>query len=333
VPLLILIVIAGVAFLAVVAITKLVPHVDVSEPAAIGAATDSVGESVAHRRRLRRFVVNRLDPKVLTGLALSAALVLAVGTGVVLAILAYLVRSNPQLRHIDNGVARWGHEHADRASTHGLNVITQLGNVWVVIGLAVVLAVVESVRAPSAWIVPFLVVVLGGEEILTTVVKELANRARPAFNPAAATLGPSFPSGHSATSAAFYAAAALLLARRRSPRRRSILAGAAAASRVLLDVHWLSDVIAGAALGWGWFAICCIAFGGRLLRYAAPAEQVVRAAETAEEATHGRRKALPGSRRNIGNWHIDDRRSRVSSLTRWLPTHNPPDSSGAGDSL
>ena len=43
------------------------------------------------------------------------------------------------------------------------------------------------------------------------------------------------------------------------------LAVAVAASRVLLDLHWLSDVIGGLALGWGWFALCAVAFGGRLL--------------------------------------------------------------------
>jgi membrane-associated phospholipid phosphatase len=116
---------------------------------------------------------------------------------------------------------------------------------------------------------------------------------RPTLNPLAATLGPSFPSGHSATSAAFYAGVALLVARRRARIWRSILAGVAvavavgvAASRVLLDVHWLSDVIAGTMLGWGWFAICCIAFGGRLLRFGAPAETVVEAAKDAEAARH-----------------------------------------------
>ena len=38
---------------------------------------------------------------------------------------------------------------------------------------------------------------------------------------------------------------------------------------MLLGVHWLSDVIAGLALGWAWFAVCAIAFGGRLLRFGA----------------------------------------------------------------
>jgi undecaprenyl-diphosphatase len=52
------------------------------------------------------------------------------------------------------------------------------------------------------------------------------------------------------------------------------LAVAVGATRVLLGVHWLSDVIAGLALGWAWFAVCAIAFGGRLLRFGATAEAV-----------------------------------------------------------
>ena len=33
----------------------------------------------------------------------------------------------------------------------------------------------------------------------------------------------------------------------------------------MLDLHWLSDVIGGLSLGWAWFALCSVAFGGRLL--------------------------------------------------------------------
>jgi membrane-associated phospholipid phosphatase len=62
---------------------------------------------------------------------------------------------------------------------------------------------------------------------------------------------------------------------------------AVAASRVLLAVHWTSDVVAGLALGWAWFALCAVAFGGRLLRFGATAERVQRRARAAPGAPPG----------------------------------------------
>ncbi len=254
-------------------------------PASMNAA-HKLGETVAAQPFLRRMMAARLDPAAVTGLALTLALALVVGGGLLLGVLAYLVRTNSHLLGIDNSVAKWGNAHASALSTHGLDAITQLGSITTVLALCLVLAVVETVRTRSIWIVPFLVAVVGGEEILTNTIKQLADRVRPAFNPAAATLGPSFPSGHSATAAAFYAGAALLLGRQHLRPTRAVLAAlaagiavAVAASRVLLDVHWLSDVIAGLALGWAWVAVCAIAFGGRLLRFGATADAAARTAK------------------------------------------------------
>jgi membrane-associated phospholipid phosphatase len=140
-------------------------------------------------------------------------------------------------------------------------------------------------------VVPFLAVAIGGDKLLTNGIKELIDRARPTLNPIAKTLGPSFPSGHSSTAACVYAALALVLGRGRRPRTRALLAGSAvaiaagvASSRVLLDVHWVSDVVSGLALGWAWFAVCAIAFGGRMLRFGSTVEE---AAETSHPTRSG----------------------------------------------
>jgi undecaprenyl-diphosphatase len=259
--------------------------------AAAGPVAEVVGEMAERSSRLRAFARRRRDPVAATGLALTIALGAVILGGLVIGVLAFLVRSHRSGLAIDTGPARWGFEHASDFSTTWIENITRLGDAPVVITLGVILAIAETIRLRSRFVIPFLLAVMVGNQIVTIVVKDLFDRARPTLNPIAQTLGPSFPSGHSSTAASFYAAAALLIGCRRGHVTRTVLAGlavgiavAVACSRVLLDVHWLSDVIAGLALGWAWFAICAIAFGGRLLRFGAPAEQSEDAARAATGA-------------------------------------------------
>ncbi len=293
-PLLLLLILALTVGLATGLLVWRLPRTVASaQPASEGAR--KIGETIGRHRALRHALRSRMDPAAATGLALTLALLVVIVGGVLFGLLAYLVRSNAHLHGIDNGVAKWGNAHGSPFSTDGLNVVTQLGGIYLVVALCVALAVGETLVERSVWVIPFVVAVIGGEEILTLTVKDLAHRVRPAFNPAAASLGPSFPSGHSATAAAFYACAALLIGRRRGRPARALLAGlavglavAVAASRVLLDVHWLTDVIAGLALGWAWFSVCSIAFGGRLLRFGAGAETAARAMEATSGPTPNR---------------------------------------------
>jgi membrane-associated phospholipid phosphatase len=210
------------------------------------------------------------------------------------------VRSVPALQNVDNSAADWSYDHRTSLSTSGLHAITELGSIQVVLGLTLVLAAIDFYRTRSRWSLPFLLTVLAGMELLVHGVKDLVGRVRPALDPVAASLGPSFPSGHSATAAAFYAAAALILGRTLQRRPRQALIGlavgvavAVAASRVLLDLHWLSDVIGGLALGWGWFALCAGMFGGRLLRPTAAVD--VAAVEAAAPESEGRTTRQPES--------------------------------------
>ena len=281
-PLLVLLVVALAAGSLVGFLAWHYPSPGAAVPAPTVAAAKAVGREIGHHSRLRRTLKARLNAEVATGLALTIALGLVLLGGLLLALFAYLVRTNSQLVDLDASVAQWGADHATDASQRVLGWITHLGDTLLVIGLAIVVAVVEYIRRPSRWIAPFLILVILGQNLLTNGLKELLDRVRPTLNPIAETLGPSFPSGHSATAAAFYAAAALVIGRGRTARTRAFLAGSAVAiavavacTRVLLDFHWLSDVVAGLALGWAWFAVCSIAFGGRMLEFGVVVEEVM----------------------------------------------------------
>lgn len=251
------------------------------------SAADHIETEMERHPGLLRLVRGRLNPATATGLGLTLALGLSIVGGLLIGALAYLVRSSETLVDVDISVGRWSVDNATRWSTDALQLVTELGGTYFVLGALVLVAVFEYRRIPNRWVPFFLVTVVAGEIVLVNTIKETLDRVRPTFNPLAETLGPSFPSGHSGLAAAVYAAATLSLARRRSPRATALLAGGAVAmavavacSRVLLGVHWMSDVVAGLAFGWAWFGICAIAFGGRFLVLGAPVEQ---AAEIAEE--------------------------------------------------
>ncbi len=280
-PILVLLLVAAVAGALAVVVTLRLPY---SAPGSgVAPVARAAARSAGRHVRLRAWARRRLDPEMATGLALTLAAVVIVAGGLTIAVLAYLVRGNDVLRRIDSAAARWGHEHATSASDAFVNGVTQMGETWFAIVAGLAVAAYAWWRGSSRLVVPFLFIVVAGDKLLTTAVKDLADRARPTLNPIAETLGPSFPSGHSSTAAALFAGIALVVGIGRGRVARAAIAGvcvglavAVAASRVLLDVHWLSDVVAGLALGWAWFAVCAVAFGGRLLRFGAPAEPVAR---------------------------------------------------------
>jgi membrane-associated phospholipid phosphatase len=261
-----------------------------------GAAPASATAAALDRTRVRTWVRSRLEADVATGLALTLALVALTLAGVVVAALAITARRVDTIHDLDSAAALWAHHNGGPGTRRLLEDITTLATTTGVAAIAVVVAAVELIRVRS-WAIPaFLAVVTLGDSLVTNAIKEVVARARPAIEPAAAALGPSFPSGHSSTAAAFFAALALLAGRRRSARARAALAGVAvgvavavACSRVMLDLHWVSDVVAGLALGWGWFAVCAIAFGGWLLEFGEPVQAAarVRPVRTAEPTGSG----------------------------------------------
>ena len=278
--------------LAGVAVSSLVWRWPGLDPAKPRVATDAVVAEVGRHRSLDAFVRRRTDPATATGLALSAAVVLAAVGSIGVGALLVMVETNSGFARWDKSFGQWGADHATAASTTFLRDFSLLGGTTVTIALAVVVAAIELVRTRQRAIPGFLICVIGGVTILLNVTKAVVGRARPDIRQLTGFSGASFPSGHAATAAATLAALALLLGLRRSHRAKAVLTGlavglavAVASTRVLLGVHWFTDVLAGLALGWTWFALCSIAFGGRLLRFGAPVEAAERA-QTLDELSH-----------------------------------------------
>jgi membrane-associated phospholipid phosphatase len=226
---------------------------------------------------LRGVLRKRVDPGTLTGLALTAAVTLTTAGAVGVGILSQMARRNQGVARWDIRLARFGAEHPTHLSTTVMRDISLLGGTLGIILIALAVAAVEYSRLRRKSAVAFLVLVVAGQFALSNLVKVMVDRARPDIDRLTGFSGASFPSGHATAAAATLMACALLIGRLRPRRVKALCAAVAAgvavavgATRVFLGVHWLTDVIAGLFLGWSWFALCSIAFGGRLLSFGAP---------------------------------------------------------------
>ena len=163
-----------------------------------------------------------------------------------------------------------------------LKLVSELGGTLGVLAIAGVVAVVELHRTRRKAFLALLAVTVSGQFLATYLIKSAVDRPRPDLHRLTGFSGSSFPSGHAAAAAATFAVVALLLGRQRRRSVQTTLAGVAAAIAVAvagtrLGVHWFTDVLAGLGVGWAWFVLCSIAFGGRLIQFGKPvaeAEQV-----------------------------------------------------------
>jgi undecaprenyl-diphosphatase len=148
-----------------------------------------------------------------------------------------------------------------------VKAVTWLGSsgvLWTVTGTsAVVLAIRRRWR-----LVIYLLVTGAGELTLNPVLKALVGRLRPVVaHPIAYGTGDSFPSGHALGSIVCYGALFLVfLPAARGVWRRVFIAvictliAAIGVSRLLLGVHYLSDVLGAWALGVAWLGVTAFAF-------------------------------------------------------------------------
>ncbi|MCO5064105.1 MAG: phosphatase PAP2 family protein [Rhizobiaceae bacterium] len=142
--------------------------------------------------------------------------------------------------------------------------ITGLGGVAVLV-LLTSLVVVYLLIAGKWQIALFVLVAVGGGQLVSTLLKLGIDRPRPELVPhMVRETSSSFPSGHAMMSAVTYLTLGSMLARITPHRWLKIyflfvavlLTGLVGASRVYLGVHWPTDVLAGWCAGFAWAMLC-----------------------------------------------------------------------------
>lgn len=171
-------------------------------------------------------------------------------------VLAVLVVVHPGPLALDRSLHRLALEH--REPVLGLAAaVTDLGTVPVLLPLLVLAGLVAARRSGRWWVVVLGPALLFAGQAVRYLSMVLVDRPRPpAQDWARFASGTSFPSGHTTTSALAYSLMLLLLAPsvRRSGSRALLAVGLltvaalVGVSRVVLGVHWPTDVLGGWSL-------------------------------------------------------------------------------------
>lgn len=171
-------------------------------------------------------------------------------------------------------IGKWG--RSDPAALTFFHAMTRVGDASVRMTIAAVAAMyLASVGARRS--VLFLVIAVPGGWLVSSLLKVALARPRPNLIPPLDVVSTySMPSGHAWNSVVVFIGIALGLAPVLAPRWRAVamagagmLAFAIGLSRIVLSVHWPSDVLAGWIGGGAWLMLCyrlLLRDGGRRAR-------------------------------------------------------------------
>lgn len=167
------------------------------------------------------------------------------------------------LAQFDDALASALSRHLSHGVLHAFSIITVLGNRDTLVLLAGIVAV--ALLALKRWVLAGAwIVATAGGGLLNSALKQIFARPRPLHEHGLVTeTSFSFPSGHASGSMLIYSLLGYLIVRH-TPRAWHIPVAIVMVaviifvgfSRVILQVHYLSDVLAGYASAAAWVALC-----------------------------------------------------------------------------
>ncbi|WP_411954312.1 phosphatase PAP2 family protein [Alkalibacillus sp. S2W] len=152
--------------------------------------------------------------------------------------------------------------------TDMMGYITETGSVlWLTVATILVVVYLVLLSDKSYWVATFLVINMLGISGLTKGLKLLFERQRPETLEQFDGTGFSFPSGHSTGAITFYGFMIyLVVICKLSKGWKWVINGfltiwilLIALSRVFVGVHYITDIIAGLAIGLAWLLVCIVA--------------------------------------------------------------------------
>ncbi|QFT88478.1 Putative undecaprenyl-diphosphatase YbjG [Bacillus sp. THAF10] len=146
-------------------------------------------------------------------------------------------------------------------------IITELGSIWVISTLTIVVALFLWLKKHDRIHALFIVIASAGGGLFVVVLKYFFQRERPTIAMEYDGSGYSFPSGHALGSFILYGFIVYLLAKEQKQWKLrllfivllSLLILSIGLSRVYLTVHYPTDILAGYSLGLIWLLSCIFA--------------------------------------------------------------------------
>ncbi len=216
----------------------------------------------------------RLPAPAMVLLNAAAGFAIVVGGAALFAQIAQHLGPDGAVALADQALTAALRSHVGATTLQVFAGLTHLGDVLTLSVLGAAMALLLWLYGRRALALGW-VLALGGNALLNPLLKRIFERVRPLHEQSLfIEPGFSFPSGHTSGATVAYGMLAYLAVRTLAPRwHLPALLGATAlvftvgCSRVFLQVHFASDVVAGFASGAAWLTVCILSLElGRLYR-------------------------------------------------------------------